>query len=312
MSDNIQYCYHQIEEAMDVLEALLLAYPPTFSAIHRLPTLTKHDEINPPESLDVVNDLELTIPRIMAILRDYFSIDTGDTDSNNPTKVSSTKITRKFPGVVVVPAPPEELSLVIAEVNLAKAKFDVAYRELSTDSYERFSMLHDLYPRLVSSQITRQLVHIPELIRKLSFYWHVPQVTKKVTKDEVISNLKNQLEKLDRRMMSLNEHQEAVTLLNGELAEIEKVGEKDLLKRIRNSGFPSPAANISILTKEMERVGKNFKAPMPFFVSNLPDLSKVTFLQSYVFPTRKPAITPPDSYSFVIERIGLVKTKKKE
>ena len=109
MSDNIQYCYHQIEEAIKVLETLLRAYPPTFSAIHRLPTLTKHDEINPPECMDVVNDLELPIPGVMAILRDYFSIDSGDTDSNNPTKVSSTKITRKFPGVVVVPAPPEDL-----------------------------------------------------------------------------------------------------------------------------------------------------------------------------------------------------------
>jgi DNA replication terminus site-binding protein len=311
MSDNIQYCYHQIEESIAVMEALLKEYPPKFAVVHHLPNLTKQDEINPPDCLDVNLEMKVTVADIMAILLDHFSIDTGDTDLNNPSKVASTKITRKYPGVINVPAPADELAMVIAGINLAKSKFEVAYRELSLDSYERFSQLHDIYPRLVTAQVTRQLVHIPELIRKLSFYWHVPQVTKKVTKDDVVTYLNNQLEKLDRKILSLSEYQAAVSTLNSELAEVKKIGNSDLLKRIRTSGFPSPAANISIITEEKGRVGKNWKAPLPFFVSDL-DLSKVTFLDTYAFPARKPALTPPDLHSFVIERIGLVKTKIKE
>lgn len=311
MSDNIQHSYHQIKQAMVALENLLYRHEPSFAAVHLLPALTKQNEWSPPERLDIDLDRKLTIPGIMAILMDHFSFDTGDTDLNNPSKVTSTKITRKYPGVILVPAPADELAQVIKTINSAKANFDVAYRALSHDKYERFSLLHDIYPRLVTSQVIRQLVHVPELIRKLSFYWHVPQVTKKVTTDEVTIYLNNQLAKLDRKIMSLSEYQAAVSTLNSELAEIEKIGEKDVLKRIRTSGFPSPAANISIFTEEKGRVGKNWKAPLPFFVSEL-DISKVTFLESYVFPTRKPTLTPPDLHSFVIERIGLVKTKIKE
>lgn len=91
-----------------------------------------------------------------------FCIDDIDVLSRN-----STKVTTKYPGLIIVPEGAELLSRIIRDINDAKTDFASAMKRVNDQKHIRFEEVHRKLPGLVTVASTRKIMFVEARLKKL-------------------------------------------------------------------------------------------------------------------------------------------------
>lgn len=256
---------------IDRLGEYLDAYPPTFSTLMKTHPVTRYDErMKVVNSLDVDTIKSASREEILEVLK-HIRV------PNTETLVAeSTKVTQKYPGIIIVPGDAKELGPLIEAINTAKNNFASAIRAVEADKSRRFEKVHKKMPGLIVRQSTRNITFVEGQLKKVTFSWRMHR---------------NQDVKSREQLMSLLEKRKAVAMMSpattdpGKLMGIEaaiealqnrvlKHGESFRLCRV--NAFPVPIAHLFVFRAEDEpRAGGKYAdvnyfvetASLPFFAT---------------------------------------------
>ncbi|GAA3530777.1 DNA replication terminus site-binding protein [Zobellella aerophila] len=101
----------------------------------------------------------------------------------------SSKASFRLPGYLVLPtdARPALVPLV-EQINQLKQQFRSQVQEAEGRD-QKFTLVHDTFPGLITLQVYRQLVLLPRPASRLGFTWANKQIIRKIDKDELVRQL---------------------------------------------------------------------------------------------------------------------------
>ncbi|MBL5885703.1 DNA replication protein [Lelliottia amnigena] len=253
------------------LGAYLDAYPPVCSIMMKTHPVTRHDERK-----RVVNSMDVDVlakasnAEILDALS-YFSVSDITT-----LAAESTKITQKFPGVVIVPGDPRELGRLISAINTAKKNFAMAMRAVELDKSRRFEKVHEKMPGLIVRQSTRSITFVEGQLKKVTFSWRLQRNHEVKDRDQLLSMLEKRLAVAKMSpTTSLPEHlmgiESAIEAIEHQAL---KQGESYRLCRV--NAFPVPIAHLFVFRGDDEpRAGAKYadanyrveKSSLPVFAT---------------------------------------------
>lgn len=273
MIGDLTYCLLKINENLALLYELLTTYTPHYSSISYLPYLDKDDELSGVDQIQITTKTNNISPReICDIFSTFYAADKEEVSS---------KITLKFPGIIVMPLSAfEEVTACIDKINHYKNKFAVIYTNASKK--DRFEKLHQAFPRLVTIQVTRAISYFQPVgkISNINFYWHHNVITKPCTKQDVLNKIHRNLSLNNNNHFLAQEQklQNEITL-NHYIHQLNAIPNEAKLRYHRNTGVPVPAANFHIQNINSKPQILNYKFSLPKFIFNYPD--RITLLENY-------------------------------
>jgi len=277
-TERLTELHDMILTEIDRLGEYLDAHLPVRSTLMKIHPVTRHNE-----RMQVINSLDVDTtddasPKAILDALKHFQVSDIATLSTE-----STKITQKYPGIIIVPGDPKLLNRHIEAINTAKITFASALRKVAADKSRRFEKVHQQFPGLIVQQATRKIYFVEGQLNKVTFSWRMHL---------------NQDVKDHSQLMSLLEKRLAVAKMspatNGpeKLVEIEnaidalenrvlKQGESFRLRR--ENAFPVPIAHLFVKRpEEQQRAGGKYldvnyfvkPASLPFFATgNDPDVT---------------------------------------
>ncbi|WP_426727459.1 DNA replication terminus site-binding protein [Enterobacter cloacae complex sp. 288G10] len=127
---------------------------------------------------------DASVDDIIRVFQD-FCIDDIDVLSRN-----STKVTTKYPGLIIVPEGAELLSRIIRDINDAKTDFASAMKRVNDEKHIRFEEVHRKLPGLVTVASTRKIMFVEARLKKSYFLLATkPEPGKKTNASELIAML---------------------------------------------------------------------------------------------------------------------------
>jgi DNA replication terminus site-binding protein len=234
----------------------------------------------------------------------------------------STKITRKFPGFVVVRKNHKEVIALVAEINRLRDKFAEVVKGITNFQQSRSEILHQVYPWLVTLQVSRNIRIVNEKIRPLGFTRQIPVVHKFTRLETVIGRLRKELAELQpdinltkqdigRLKLERTEEIMMLSLLNDEV-----INDDEQLRKfrfIRESNFPAVNVNIRYTRSDdpddvFGPYKLNLRAPLPLILFSEP--GRFNPLKNFVKGERQKRGDFNEKYRSVLPRIGLVEVIK--
>lgn len=280
-TENLPVLRDRILQRINALGDFLDTNRPVMSVLMATESVTRHDErkkeIN---TLGVDVQLNAPVEDIIRVLS-HLAVEDIETLSSE-----STKITRKYPGLVIVPGGGEQLSELICSINEAKNEFAAAMRRVDVDKNRRFDTVHKKLPGLVTLQSTRKILYVDAQLKKVTFSWRLNKNQLKKDSAQLISILEGR----QALAMSPKVNQDPKVLMDIETA-LEKVKKTVLApgesyRVCRVNSFPVPIAHLFTHRPEgVPRAGGKYedveyevvKASMPIFASGrVPDVKCLT------------------------------------
>ncbi|MGO1247599.1 MAG: DNA replication terminus site-binding protein [Oceanisphaera sp.] len=101
----------------------------------------------------------------------------------------STKASFRLPGYLILPSQAQpQLHELIEHINHLKNQFK-AQVQAAGNRDQKFALVHDALPGLITLQVYRHLVLLPHAVSRLGFTWANKQIIQKVDKDALIKQL---------------------------------------------------------------------------------------------------------------------------
>lgn len=193
----------------------------------------------------------------------------------------STKITKKFPGVIVLPNDAKcYISEKIAYINNIKKECSESFHNLANNHEDRFKIAHDIFPMLISFQVFRdlQLISNEGRINSINFYWRETMITKQFNKAQLLDFLYNKKAFIADKKKLFNKNIEAWGEIDSFIDTVNDTQENSRFRIKRHSSIPSPAANIAIETNNgIKRL--NMRSSIPYIIFEHP--KKIMLLNDY-------------------------------
>ena len=315
---NTDFAHYNEEQLrkLDELHSLLQDSEIGSAYLASLPEPRSMEEYHPPQEIKVTH----SVPGLDTLVDIYRQqrVDKGLAE-NEPY---STKITRKYPGFIVVNNNHDEVLALVGEINRLRDKFADAVKSITQYIDSRSEILHQVCPWLVTLQVSRNIRIVTEKIRTLGFTWQIPVVHKFTRLETVIDRLRRELTALQpdirltiqdvkRLKQERSEEIMMLSLLNEEVSH-----EDEQLRRfriIRESNFPAVNVNIRYTSPhDPDDVSGpyklNFRAPLPLILFSEP--SRFNPLKDYEKGERQKRGNVDEKYRSVLPRIGLVEVIK--
>lgn len=315
---NTEFAFYNEEQLRKLgeLHTLLCESDIGPSYLATLPEPRIVDEFNPPQEIDVSHSV-LDIDTLVDIYRHQRVEKLHVVD-----EYFSTKITRKFPGFVVVNNNHKQVIELVAEINRLRDKFAEVVKGITNFQQSRSEILHQVYPWLVTLQVSRHIRIVDEKIRTIGFTWQIPVVHKFTRLETVIDRLRKELTELqpdinltkqdvERLKHERDEEIMMLSLLNDEVSNDDEQLRK--FRFIRESNFPAVNVNIRYTSPDDpdDVLGPhklNFRAPLPLILFGEP--GRFNPLKNYVKGKRQKRGDFNEKYRAVLPRIGLVEVIK--
>lgn len=159
-SEDLLFYRDRILERIEKLRSFLNDHQPVMAELMTVGTVTRHEErlkeVNP---IEVSTISDASVDEIIRVIQD-FCIDDIDVLSRN-----STKVTTKYPGLIIVPEGAEQLSGIICDINDAKSDFASAMKRVNSEKHIRFKEVHRKLPGLVTAHSTRKILFVEEQLK---------------------------------------------------------------------------------------------------------------------------------------------------
>ncbi|MGV7963777.1 DNA replication terminus site-binding protein [Photorhabdus tasmaniensis] len=282
-SDELLEYRDQILMRIAQLRSFLEVHGPVLSVLSTVGTVTRREErLKELNTIEVSTNSNASIDDIIKVLEDL-RVEDMDALSRD-----STKVTTKYPGLIVVPDGAEQLGIIIRSINDAKSEFSSAMKRVSNQKNLRFEEVHRTLPGLVAMHSTRKILFMESQLKKVTFAWRLNRNQEVKKPEQLISLLERRraaqvkgaattdltvVSNIDRALHRLENH----TLKDGEEYRL-----------CRTNTFPVPIAHLFAYRPEgQERMGGKYaetdysvvKASLPIFaVGKVP---KVSFLNDW-------------------------------
>jgi len=268
-SDDLPFYRDRILERIEQLRTFLNDHKPVMAELMTVDTVSRHEErlkeLNP---IEVSTISDASVDDIIRVLQD-FCIDDIDVLSRN-----STKVTTKYPGLIIVPGGAELLNRIIRDINDAKSDFSSAMKRVNDQKHDRFEEVHRKLPGLVTMHSTRKILFVGSQLKKVTFAW-------RLNRNQVVTNASDLIVMLEKRRMAaikspvttdltvMANIDRAMTLLERKVLK-----EGDVYRLCRTNTFPVPIAHLFTYRPEgSERRGSKYaetdykvvKASLPIF-----------------------------------------------
>ncbi|MEH6180017.1 DNA replication terminus site-binding protein [Salmonella enterica subsp. enterica serovar Typhimurium] len=188
-SEDLLFYRDRILERIEKLRSFLNDHQPVMAELMTVGTVTRHEErlkeVNP---IEVSTISDASVDEIIRVIQD-FCIDDIDVLSRN-----STKVTNKYPGLIIVPEGAEQLSGIICDINDAKSDFASAMKRVNSEKHIRFKEVHRKLPGLVTAHSTRKILFVEEQLKKVTFAW-------RLNRNQVKTNASDLIAMLDKRRL---------------------------------------------------------------------------------------------------------------
>ncbi|HEA5337513.1 TPA: DNA replication protein [Escherichia coli] len=188
-SEDLLFYRDRILERIEKLRSFLNDHQPVMAELMTVGTVTRHEErlkeVNP---IEVSTISDASVDEIIRVIQD-FCIDDIDVLSRN-----STKVTTKYPGLIIVPEGAEQLSGIIYDINDAKSDFASAMKRVNSEKHIRFKEVHRKLPGLVTAHSTRKILFVEEQLKKVTFAW-------RLNRNQVKTNASDLIAMLDKRRL---------------------------------------------------------------------------------------------------------------
>ncbi|EFS9915706.1 DNA replication terminus site-binding protein [Salmonella enterica] len=188
-SEDLLFYRDRILERIEKLRSFLNDHQPVMAELMTVGTVTRHEErlkeVNP---IEVSTISDASVDEIIRVIQD-FCIDDIDVLSRN-----STKVTTKYPGLIIVPEGAEQLSGIICDINDAKSDFASAMKRVNSEKHIRFKEVHRKLPGLVTAHSTRKILFVEEQLKKVTFAW-------RLNRNQVKTNVSDLIAMLDKRRL---------------------------------------------------------------------------------------------------------------
>ncbi|ELS1746302.1 DNA replication protein [Salmonella enterica] len=187
-SEDLPFYRDRILERIEQLRSFLNDHQPVMAELMTVGTVTRHEErlkeVNP---IKVSTISAASVDDIIRVFQD-FCIDDIDVLSRN-----STKVTTKYPGLIIVPEGAEQLSGIICDINDAKSDFASAMKRVNKEKHIRFEEVHRKLPGLVTAHSTRKILFVEEQLKKVTFAWRLNRNQVRTDATKLIKMLENRL-----------------------------------------------------------------------------------------------------------------------
>lgn len=222
---------------------------------------------------------------LIEIYLDFYSPPEDEKVSEGMDK-KSTKITRKYPGVVSIQCNQNEreiLQKIIDDINSAKDAFRTGVQRLGGDHKKRFEELHKMFPGIISNAVTRQLTLLPNDTDRVYFNWQWPVVSSVKTVSELNDEIDKKLKKvLNEPLLTPEERIDFERNAEADKITIQQnAGEKCVVHR--HSEFPVPIVTYKAdrenkKTGKTERLSVKTTCSLPVFCTT--ELAFIKMLQA--------------------------------
>lgn len=267
--EDLPFYRDRILEQIEKLRSFLNDHQPVMAELMTVGTVTRHEErlkeVNP---IEVSTISDASVDDIIRVFQD-FCIDDIDVLSRN-----STKVTTKYPGLIIVPEGAEQLSGIICDINDAKSDFSSAMKSVNKAKHIRFEEVHRKLPGLVTAHSTRKILFVEEQLKKVTFAWRLNRNQVRTTVSDLITLLDN------RRSAAINSPVTTDLTVVANIDRAKAILERKVLRDgdeyrlCRTNTFPVPIAHLFAYRPEGKERGsskyaetdyKVVKASLPIF-----------------------------------------------
>lgn len=171
--------FAELELAMSALADLLSATEPLSASCYPLPMVASGEEHLPITHIDVatIKDSAAVNAAIEGYRQWYIQPNV------------STKASFRLPGFLVLPrSAKEDLTAIVERINTLKSQFKAQVQEVEGRD-QKFTLVHDALPGLITLQVYRHLVLLPHVASRLGFTWANKQIIQKVDKEKLVQQL---------------------------------------------------------------------------------------------------------------------------
>ncbi|HBQ4935149.1 TPA: DNA replication protein [Klebsiella pneumoniae] len=315
---NTDFAHYNEEQLrkLDDLHSLLRDSDIGSTYLASLPEPRSVEEYDPPQYIKVSHS-EPDLDTLVDIYRQQ-RVDKSQA-KNEPY---STKITRKYPGYIVVNNNHDLVTELVGEINRIRDNFADVVKGITQYKDTRSEILHQVCPWLVTLQVSRNIRIVTQKIRTLGFTWQIPVVHKFTRLETVIDRLRRELTELkpdisltlqDVKRLKQERIEEIMMLsaLNEEACHEDEQLRK--FRFIRESNFPAVNVNIRYTSPDdpddlSGPYKLNFRAPLPLILFSEP--GRFNPLKDYEKGERQKRGNFEEKYRSVLPRIGLVEVIK--
>lgn len=238
-------------------------------------TLDKSHEENSPEQISVycLNDGPLKSKSLLDKIYGSFYV--------KGQSSASTKITKKFPGVIILPSHTYEfISAKVTYINKLKKECADSFRKLANNHEDRFTIAHEIFPRLISFQVFRdlQLITTEGSINRINFYWRETMITKKYNKKQLLEYLYNKRTFVIDKSKLFNKNLDVWQDIDLFIDKVNLLPNNSQFRIKRHSFIPTPAANIYVESND-KIININKRSSIPFILFKHP--KEITLLTNF-------------------------------
>ena len=268
-SENLPFYRDRILERIEQLRAFLNNHQPVMAELMTVGAVTRHEErLKEVTPIEVSTISDASVDDIIRVFQD-FCIDDIDVLSRN-----STKVTTKYPGLIIVPEGAELLSRIIRDINDAKTDFASAMKRVNDEKHIRFEEVHRKLPGLVTVASTRKIMFVEARLKKVTF-------CRRLNRNQVKTNASELIAMLDKRRTAAVKSPATTDLTvvanidrAKALLERKVLQDGDALRLCRTNTFPVPIAHLFSYRPEGTERGsskyaetdyKVVKASLPIF-----------------------------------------------
>ncbi|WP_249519500.1 DNA replication terminus site-binding protein [Escherichia coli] len=182
--DDLPYFRDQILERIDSLKCFLSNTPPLMANLMTVSTVSRTEErLKQVKPIRVSVKDDASVEEIIQALTDI-CVDDIESLSHD-----STKVTTKYPGLIIVPERADLLESLITSINEAKNDFAAAMRRIDNKKNVRFDKVHKKLPGLVAMHSTRNVLFIKSQLKKVTFSWRLNRNQEVKTAEQLVSLL---------------------------------------------------------------------------------------------------------------------------
>lgn len=187
---------------------------------------------------------------------------------------SSAKASFRLPGYLVLPAAIKpELHALIERINGLKTQFKAQVQEAGNRD-QKFALVHNTLPGLITLQVYRHLVLLPHAVSRLGFTWANKQIIQKIDKDALVQ----QLTEARLSPPPLTDAQTWLQCVDREIYDVKRLP-ADVELRLRRPVKTHPMANVR-WREELTPRQQQVKAHLPLLLCQ-DDLPAITALGNY-------------------------------
>lgn len=278
---------NQLEAALSQLATLLDKYRLIQAQVFQLPEVAPGEEHQPISFIPVtpLQGKEAHQAAIQAFRRFY-----GHSGA-------ATKTPYRLPGILQYQGNGEAVAAQVDRINRLKDQFKACVQSLGSRT-QKFETLHALFPMLITLQVYRHIKCIIQRPNTVRFIWAHKSVVSKVSRDQIVEMLTQQLEQPPQHLINSEEWQRNVTR---ELNEVLRLA-PDIELRLRRDIKVQPLVNLQYPNNQQP-----LTAPLPLLIIDEdPQPIPVGALADYDSerPRHRPQPRRTDPHPLV-ERIGL-------